>query len=568
MKTVLKYLRPELFAMIAGLAIKFTGTVVELLLPWMLSVVLDDFVPTGDVANIVLWGALMIVCAGLALAGNIIANRMASRVSRDFIRRVRNDLFRRITDLSAAQTDRFTTPSLISRLTSDSYHLHQMVDRMQRFGVRGPILLFGGIAVTFLMDPVLTSVMVAVLPLLTVIVVVISRKGIGLYARTQAALDVMIRRAQESITGIRVIQALSKADYERERFGEANREVADSDYRAAMLMNITNPSMNFLLNAGLTLVIVVGAYRVNAGRTTPGTIVAFLSYFTIILNTLMMISRIFVMLSKGVASGRRIAAVLDATYEMPVRQLPGSGAGAHIEFQNVSFSYSKRQANLCDISFALGRGETLGVIGATGSGKTTLLQLLLRFYDPDSGAIYLGGRDLRSIPPEILYTQFGAVFQNDFLYAGEIAENIDIGRGLPEDRIRRAAAAAQADFIEARGGGYRGEIASGGTDLSGGQRQRLLIARALAADPEILLLDDSSSALDYKTDAALRRSLRENFPHTTKIIIAQRVSSIRGADHILVLDDGCAIGYGTHGELMAGCEAYAQIAAIQMQEVE
>lgn len=568
MKIILKYLHPQMRAMCAGLAIKIIGTVSELLLPWMLSVILDEFVPRKDINSIVPWGLLMIVCAAGALISNIIANRMATRVARNFIRKVRSDLFAKITDLSCTQSDRFTVSSIISRLTSDSYNLHQMVDRMQRLGVRAPILLLGCIIVTFAMEPVLTLVMVAVLPLLVLIVVLVSRKGIVFFTRTQSALDAMICRAQESILGIRVIRALSKEEYEKKRFNTANVTTAAEDYRATMLTNITNPSMNFLLNAGLTLVVVVGAFRVNDGHTSTGTIVAFLSYFTIMLTALMMVSRMFIMLSKGVASGKRIAEVLSEPADMDILQLSKQEDDSHIRFDNVSFSYSKVRENLKNISFALKQGETLGVIGATGSGKSTLLQLALRFYDPDQGAIYLNGRDLRTIPDEILYTRFGVVFQNDFLYGETISENIDLGRGLTEEQIYNAAQTAQADFIEKRKDGYSSTIASGGVDLSGGQKQRLLIARALAADPEILLLDDSSSALDYKTDAALRRALKKGFSNTTKIIIAQRVSSIQGADKILVLDDSREIGYGTHEQLMEQCATYRDIVVFQMQEAE
>ena len=597
-----------------GLTVKFAGTAVELMLPWMLSVILDRFVPEQDTRSIVLWGGLMVAAAGAALLGNILANRMATRVARDFIREVRYDLFARITDLSCSQTDKFTVPSLISRLTSDSYNLHHLVDRMQRLGVRAPILLLGGITITFLMEPVLTLVMLAVMPVLSFIVVFISKKGIRLYTKTQAALDVMIRRAQESITGVRVIQALSKTDYEKDRFNSASNEVADNDYRSALLMNVTSPVMNILLNLGLTFVVVVGAFRVNGGHTGPGTIVAFLSYFTIILNVVMMVSRIFVMLTKGVASGKRIAEVLDAPYEMEL-SVPaegfeadiesaaggasaagvssaaggadGSGSGganpagttsqaadhktehcpAFICFDNVSFSYSKVRDDLSNISFTLRRGEKMGIIGATGSGKSTLLQLLLRFYDPDRGAIFIDGRELRTIPPGVLYCMFGVVFQNDFLYADEIQENIDIGRGLEEDRIISAARNAQADFIFDRSDGFAGFIASGGMDISGGQKQRILIARALAAGPEILLLDDSSSALDYKTDAALNKALNKEYGSTTKIMITQRVSAIIDADKILVLDDGRMIGCGTHDDLMRDCAMYREIATYQMQEV-
>jgi ATP-binding cassette subfamily B protein len=568
MKFIARYLRPQMQAIIIGLSIKFTGTVIELLLPWMLSVILDDIVPRQDMRGMAIWAFLMALSVGGALLGNAIANRKATRVSRDFTQVVRRDLFDKITRLSCAQIDTHTVPSLVSRLTNDTYNLHQMVDRMQRLGVRAPIMLLGGVSITFAMEPVLALVLLAVLPLMALLVFVVTGKGINMYTSTQAALDNMIRRAQESIAGIRVIRALSKEDYEEKRFAEASGAVAENDYRAAALMSLTNPAMNFLLNIGLTLVVVVGAFRVNSGLTSPGAIVAFLSYFTIILNAIMTASRLFVVYTKGVASGQRIAEILSLPAELEVEErTPGTG-NAHIRFENVGFSYAKVWENLSGISFEVGHGETLGVIGATGSGKTTLIQLLLRFYDPDNGAVYLDGQDLRAIPPEILHTKFGVVFQNDFLYSGSIAENIDLGRGLPKEKLIAAANAAQASFIDERRGGYEGELAPGGADLSGGQRQRLLIARALAARPDVLIFDDSSSALDYKTDAALRRALKAEFAGTTKLIVAQRISSIQNADKILVLDEGRIIGCGTHEQLLERCPVYRDIAEFQLREVE
>lgn len=568
MKTIFSYIRPKTGAITLGVCTKFAGTVIELLLPWMLSVILDSFVPVKDMRNIWLWGGLMIGCAAIGLFLNVAANRMATRTSREITKGLRHDLFARVLGLSSAQEDQFTTSSLISRLTSDTYNVHQMIDRMQRLGIRAPILLLGGIVITMLLEPVLTLVLIATLPLLGIVVWFVPRKGIALYTKTQAALDGLVRRAQESMAGIKVIQALSKEKYEEEKFDEVNSKAVQQERRAGFLMNVTDPVVNLLLNAGLTLVIVVGAFRVNAGVTQPGTIIAFLSYFTIILNALMMVSRLFVMYSKGVASGRRIAEVLETPMEMGAQEMPIRKTEEYIEFKDVSFSYGKVRDNLSNISFSLKKGETLGIIGATGSGKSTLMQLLLRFYDPDQGQIFIGGRDLRSISPELLHTMFGVVFQNDFLYLGEIGENIDFGRDLSEEEIEQAAQAAQADFILEREGGFAAPLAAKGANLSGGQKQRVLLARAFAGNPEILLLDDSSSALDYKTDAQLRRALKENFTQATKIIVAQRISAIRNADRILVLEDGQAAGYGSHAELMETCDIYREIAEIQMGEVE
>ena len=568
MRTIFQYIKPKTLRILLGLTVKFTGTVVELLLPWMLSVILDEFVPQKDMKNIYLWGFLMVICALICLFGNVTANRMSTKVSRDITRQIRSDLFTKVTALTCAEADAFTTPSLISRLTSDTYNLHQMIDRMQRLGVRAPILLIGGIIVTMSLDVMLTMVLIVTLPILAVIVWIVSVKGIKLYSASQQKLDRLIRRAQESMSGIRVIQALSKADYEREQFDVANSDVVRCERQASMLMNITNPVMNLLLNGGLTAVIVVGAYRVNSGGIQSGTLIAFLSYFTIILNALMSISRIFMICSKGTASGRRVAQVLNTPAKMPILEIEPVQTENHIEFDHITFSYDKVQPNVYDIHFSLKQGETLGIIGPTGAGKSTVLQLLMRFYDPDQGAIRINGRDLRSIDQHELHSMFGVALQNDFLFAGTIAENIDFNRGLDRKDVEDASVVAQAEFIANRKDAFDGHIATKGQDLSGGQKQRLLLSRAIAGDPQILLLDDSSSALDYKTDAALRRALGSACKNTTKIIVAQRVSSIKNATKILVLDDGHVLGLGTHEELMKQCDSYREIARVQMGEEE
>lgn len=567
MRAVFPYIRTQLGRLCLGLTVKLIGTVVELLLPWMLSVIIDEFVPAEDGEKILLWGGLMLLCALLCLAANVVANGMATGTSRAITERLRSDLFRKVTALTCAEADRFTVPSLISRLTSDTYNVHQMIDRMQRIGVRAPILLLGGIAVTLALEPVLALVLLATFPLLGAVVFTVTRRGVRMYGDTQKKQDGLVRRAQESMTGIRVIRALSKETYENERFDRANEDVVRSERRASLLMNVTNPVMNLVLNFGLTAVIVVGAYRVNGGAAEAGTLIAFLSYFTIMLNALMMISRIFMLCSKGSASAARLAEVLEAKAAMDLYDIPPEETDKHIEFRHVSFSYGKVRDNVTDIDFSLRHGETLGIIGPTGSGKSTVLNLLLRFYDADRGEIRIGGRDVRAIPEKELHQMFGIALQNDFLFGGTLRDNIDFERGLDGEAIRTAAEVAQAEFIASRRDGLDGTIAMKGADLSGGQKQRLLLARAMAADPEILLLDDASSALDYKTDALLRRAMGEKFQSTTKIIVAQRVSSIRHADRILVLDGGKVLGLGTHEELLETCASYRDIAEIQMGEV-
>ncbi len=565
MKMIFRYLRPFVPRMSLGLAIKFTGAIMDLLLPWILSYLIDEVAPTRDMGRVLLWGGGMVLAAVLALVTNIVANRMAAWVAQHTTQAIRHDLFQRISLLSCSQLDSFSIPSLESRLTSDTYHIHQFIGMAQRMGVRAPILLVGGILITLTLDPVLTLVLVCTLPFLGVLVYLVSKKGVPLYVELQHGIDSMVRTVRETISGIRVIKALSKTEYERERFDGINKEVVRREKKAGITMGLMSPSSNLFLNLGLTAVVIVGAFRVNAGLTQPGKIIAFLSYFTIILNGLMAVPRIFTMYSRGAASGNRIAEVLGTAPDLPVSPSPREDSPYHIEFDGVAFSYGKKEPTVQDISFQVKPGETLGIIGATGCGKSTVMALLMRLYDPDAGKVAISGRRVDSIPPEELHTKFGVVFQNDVLFADTIYENIDFGRGLPREAIEKAARCAQAwEFISALPDGLSHMLTAKGTNLSGGQRQRVLVARALAGGPEILLLDDSSSALDYKTDAALRQALREEYPRTTTVIAAQRVSSLLHAQHILVLEEGKAIGYGGHAHLMDTCPVYREIAQTQL----
>lgn len=567
MRGLLKYIRPYGFYMFVTLCLKFAAALMDLLIPSLLAKIIDDIVPLRDIQMIFVWGGVMLLCAVVSITTNVTANRMAEISAGGMTRAVRHDLFSRITYLNAGQLDDFTIPSVVSRLTSDTYNVNRMLSRMQRIGVRGPILLIGGIVITMTMDPKLTLVLVASLPVILLIVVLITGKSVKIYERQQNMLDDMVRVIRENITGVRVIRALSKTEYERKRFDQVNESLAETERRAGSVSAASNPATTLVLNLGLTLVILVGAFLVQSGESGPGTIIAFLSYFTIILNAMLGITRIFIMCSKGLASARRITQVLEAPENMRILagEEPDHGQGeCHVEFRNVSFSYLHRRDNLSNISFALKKGEVLGIIGPTGSGKSTIVNLLLRFYDADEGKILIEGRDIRTIPLSELRKRFGVVFQNDYLMAESIEKNIDYFRGLSGKEIEKAAVLARAqEFIKGKKGEMGADVAVRGNNLSGGQKQRIMIARALAAKPEILILDDASSALDYRTDALFRKALRENFEDTTIVMIAQRISSIKGADHILVLEEGKCIGYGTHRELLEGCGQYRQIYELQ-----
>lgn len=569
MKKVLSvYLKPYYARMLMGFVIKFIGTIMDLCLPWILAYMIDLIIPQGRKNSIYLWGLVMLVCSILALTFNVIANRMASKVARDTTETLRHDLFEKVMWLSNTKTDAFTKPSLISRLTTDTYNIQQMLGRVQRLGVRAPILVVGGILVTLTLDPVLTLVLVSVMPITAFVTYYFSRKSIPMYNALQQSIDKFVRLLREDIAGIRVIKALSKTGYETERYNTLNKEVVTLEKKADITMAIVNPATNLFLNFGLVFVVIVGAYRVNYGSSEVGKILAFLTYFTIILNAMINISKMFVIVSKAVASANRIVEVIDVPEEMlPALCDKLADETAFIRFSHVTFSYKETQEepNLTDISFSLDKGETLGIIGATGSGKSTLVALLLRFYEVNQGNIYIEGEDIRAIPTGKLRERFGVVFQNDTIFEDSIAENVRMGRTLSGEDIKEAITHAKAkEFVEEVGRGYDNHINVRGANLSGGQKQRILIARALAAHPDILILDDSSSALDYKTDAALRHELAMYFTDTTKIIIAQRVSSIMHANHIMVLEDGKMIGYGTHEALLEQCEVYREIRDSQL----
>ena len=566
MRWVFKYLKPLRSRLAKGMSLKAVATLAELMIPFLLSYILENVIETNNVMRIVLFGCLMAVCAAIACVGNIVANRMAARTTMLFSTQMRKDLFRGTLHLSARSTDRFTIPSLESRITSDTYNVQNFIGMMQRMGVRAPLLLLGGTFITMLMDPRLALVMIATLPLIFIVVYSISRLGVPLYSEVQKSVDGMVRVVREDAQGIRVIKALSKVNYENARYDKANLKLRRDETKAGVIMGIVNPVMTLLMNLGIVAVIAVSAYFVSKGRSSATTVIAFMQYFTLISMAMMSLSRMFVMYTKCAASAGRISQVTDCVSELTLHEDDGRGdPSLHISFENVSFSYLGKKNDVKNVSFSLKRGQTLGIIGATGSGKSTLLRLLMRFYDADSGTVRIDGRDIRSYTGDKLTAMFGIVFQNDFLYADSIEENIRFGRDIPTEDIIAAAKVAQAhDFITAFPEGYAHGVSTGGTNLSGGQRQRVLISRALAAHPEILILDDSSSALDYKTDANLRRALATALPHSTIITVAQRVSSIKGCDLILVIDDGAIIGYGKHEELMASCAEYREISDSQM----
>ncbi|MBP3387585.1 MAG: ABC transporter ATP-binding protein [Clostridia bacterium] len=566
MRWVFNYLKPLGKRIAVGITIKAIGTVAELMIPFLLTYILNNVIETENSGKIVLFGVIMAFCGVVACLGNIIGNRMAAKTTMLFSTRMRETLFSKTLFLSARSTDKFTIPSLESRITSDTYNVQNFIGMMQRMGIRAPMLLIGGSIITLIMDKSLALVMIATLPFIFAIVYSISRKGVPLYSTVQRSVDGMVRVVREDANGIRVIKALSKVDYENERYDKANLTLKKNETRAGVIMGVVNPIMTLLMNLGIVAVVGVSAYLVSSGRSSATTVIAFMQYFTLISMAMMSLSRMFVTYTKCAASAKRISGVLDEENELkPLEDSSAISTDAHVSFENVSFSYLGKRDNIKNVSFSLKRGETLGIIGATGSGKSTMLRLLMRFYDASSGTIRIGGRDVRSYSSDELSAMFGLVLQNDFLYADTIEENIRFGRNIDDEAIVAATKIAQAyDFITSFPDGFQHRVSTGGTNLSGGQRQRLLISRAIAGKPEILILDDSSSALDYKTDAELRKALSASLPDSTIITVAQRVGSVKNCDLILVIDEGEIIGCGKHEHLLDTCAEYREISESQM----
>lgn len=563
--------------------IKLFATLSELMLPYILEHIIDTVAPRGDLPLAVFWGALMFAAALVCRQLNVAANRRGVRNAHNVSYDIRQALFQKTASLSGSQFDAFGLPSLISRMTSDSYNVQSAAQQLQTLCVRAPMLLIGGVAVTLVMDASLALVLVAMLPVLVAVVLAVSARGLPMYRRVQHKLDGVVRIMRENITGIRVVKALSKTQYEKARFRRANDEMAASDIAAGTVMAIPSPFMQLCLNGGLTLVVLIGAGRVNDGTLEPGVILAFLTYFNMIAMGVMGLSRIFMTMSRAMASADRIDQVLQTPPDQRVLS-PGEAktpaGGGFIRFEDVSFSYGEgdgsaagfageeREKALSGISFCLERGESLGIIGPTGCGKSTVVSLLMRFYDASEGGVFVDGRDVRAYEPDELRRKFGVCFQNDMVFQDSLRANVDFGRDVGEQALRAAVEAAQAaEYIDELADGLDHQADIKGANLSGGQKQRLLVARALAASPDILILDDSSSALDYKTDAAMRRAIARHCAGSALIMVAQRVSSVMGMTRILVMDNGRCLGCGTHEELLKTCPAYLETYRIQMGEM-
>ena len=552
------------------MVIKFIGTFLELLIPYVLEYIIDVVAPTKSLKMVLVWGGVMIVLAILCRLFNKTANQRAVTSASKNIYRLRQDLFEKTIYLSSDVIDKITLPSLISRLTSDSYNILSFMQSSQTLGVRAPILLLGGFIVTFSMDRGMAMILAVMAPLIIAIVVFISRKGIPLYTTVQKKLDEVVRIMRENISGIRVIKALGKEKRESHHFEMADKDMEKSEIKAGFTMALPTSIVKVFMNIGLVLVVIIGAVRVSEGTMKPGVILAFLSYFQMIMMGVLTLNRFFLMMSKANASSMRIKDTMDSISSLSITEEESGNEKAkegYIVFDDVSFSYNGSSNAVSHISFSLERGKTLGIIGGTGSGKSTIINLMMRFYDPQKGNIFVDGKNIKSYELPSLRRHFGVVFQNDFIFHDTISSNIKMGRNISDEDMKKAAENAMAaEFIERFEEGFEHYSAIHGAAFSGGQKQRLLISRALSGDSPVIVLDDSSSALDYRTDSMVRKNILSNHKSSSLVIVAERVSAVMNADEILVLRNGEIIGRGRHDHLMESCDEYRDIYQTQMGE--
>ena len=553
---------------VVGPLFKLAEAVLELYMPFLLAQVIDRGIATGDYAYVRRMAFVLvgIVTAGLGMA--LVCQYLASKTSQGFGTTLRNELFGKIMSLSHGDTDRFGAPTLVNRLTNDVNQLQFVVAMLIRLVIRAPFLCVGGVIMAFVLDWRLALIIVAVIPLFVFTMALIMKKSVPLYKRVQTHFDGMSRIIRENMSGVRVIRAFGKTREENARFGGELDEFTAASVRVAKVSILLNPITQLIMNAAILLILTVtGVTAHNGGDVSTGTIVALINYANQILAALIVVSNLVVTFTKAYASATRVAEVLCVETSIVGGSLTyaPSDAGPQIAFRNVFFTYGDGEDELEDVSFTVERGETVGIIGTTGAGKTTLINLLMRFYDARSGEIRINGRDIREYDLASLRGAIAAVPQKVQLFSGSIEQNLRWGRpDATDEQVVRAARAAQADgFISAKPEGYRAQIERGGVNFSGGQRQRLAIARALVRDFDILILDDSSSALDYSTDAAIRSAIRQEYAGKTLIVVSQRVNSIMDADKILVLDNGRIVGEGTHESLLRTCDFYREICASQ-----
>lgn len=559
MKKLLVYLKDYIRESILGPLFKLLEALFELFVPLVIAAIIDTGIENGDTGYIIKMCLVLVLLGFVGLAFSITAQYFAAKASVGFVSKIRHVLFGHIQSLSYSELDQIGTSTLITRMTSDMNQVQNGMNLALRLLLRSPFVVFGAMIMAFTIDVPSAMIFVYVTIVLLIVVFGIMLGSIPLYKKVQQKLDAVMTVTRENLTGVRVIRAFCKEDEETDDFINKNNELTASQKFVGKISALMNPVTYVIINLAIIWLIHTGAVRVEAGILTQGAVVALYNYMSQILVELIKLANLIINITKSIACGNRIQAVLDIKPDLEIGN--SSCNEGSVEFDHVNLRYKNAGADsLSDITFTAAKGETIGIIGGTGSGKSSLVNLIPRFYDAASGEVKVGGVNVKDMDVEQLREKIGVVPQKAVLFHGTIRENMQWGvTNASDDEIMEAIEAAQGlDVIKAKGG-LDCEIEQGGKNLSGGQRQRLTIARALVKKPEILILDDSASALDFATDAALRKSLRELDYHPTVFIVSQRTSSIQHADRIIVLDDGAAVGIGTHDELMKSCSVYQEI---------
>lgn len=573
MLRLFKGLKPYKLAVFIIIAFTFMQTFTELFLPTIMAKIVDVGIVNQDMAYILKMGLGMLAVAGLGGACSVYSRYLSAKVGNGFGKDLRRQVFEKVEDFSLQEFDQVGTASLITRTTNDITQVQNVLVMLLRIFVMAPLMAVGGIVMAVSRNPNLSITLVAVIAVLAIVIAILASKSIPLFKSIQVKLDRLNLVLRERLTGIRVIRAFNKTDYEKKRFEKANYDLTDTTRRVNKMMALLQPILMLLFNLTIIVIVWVGAFKVDAGNMLVGDLMAYIQYVNMIMFSLVMLTMVFIMVPRASASATRINEVLamEAPIKDPEEAITANEKRGYVTFDHVSYRFhGAEDYALEDISFQARPGEVTAIIGGTGSGKSTIINLLARFYDTSNGSIQVDGVNIKQMSQKNLRNKLGLVPQKAVLFSGSIADNIRFGKEKATDiEIRHAATIAQAsEFIDQMAEGYDSVIAQGGTNLSGGQKQRLSIARALIKMPEIYIFDDSFSALDFRTDAKLRKALKKEVVDGTVLIVAQRVSTVMDADRIIVLDNGHMVGMGTHDELLNSCEVYKQIVHSQLSEEE
>ncbi len=573
MKRYMKYVRPYWKSFLFGPILMITEVIGEVLLPYFMADIINIGAMQHDIPYILSRGGVMLATALIMMEGGVGGNYFAVHASISFAADLREDIFRKVQQFSFHNIDTFSTGSLVTRLTNDITQVQNVIMMGLKLLLRAPGMLIGAVIMALIMNPRLAVILLIVIPMLAIAIGVIITTAFPRFEAMQKKIDALNSRIQETLVNMRIIKSFVRSDFEERKFAVSNEDLKQSGLNAFKVVILNMPVMMLAMNVTTLAVVWTGGRQVLAGSMPVGDLTAFTTYIVQVLMSLMMLAMVLLQSSRALASLRRITEVLDTEVDLTDDAASEKDAvvtNGSVEFRNVSFAYYKnnREKVLADISFKIEAGETVGIIGSTGCGKTSLVQLIPRLYDTDDGEVLVDGRNVREYSLRHLRDGVGMVLQKNVLFSGSIAENLRWGdEDADMETLKAAAAEAQAaDFIASFPDGYETNLSQGGVNVSGGQKQRLCIARALLKRPRILILDDSTSAVDTATEAEIRRSFSTTLKDTTKIIIAQRITSVMEADKIIVMEEGRIVGMGTHEEMLSGCGTYREIYESQMEK--